>query len=395
MPASSSSSAAVPHPHPHPNNDTRKTKSQHVLQGSSAAGARALGTQLVAFYFRAPVKAFFRMRVDYMQVARAIKPAVAANAGWSFAHTTPGLLVNAVRHYGWGFIPRQVLPPMLANATVGAILYTTYLQALAGLHEPSGQRTKRIYPPPGFVACFGAGFAAGAVQSVVAAPLDALVVRFNVSDMLEGGYKSIYHYSKHKLCEIGVAGVFSGYTLSFLKESLGYGLFFGSFEFVKQQAYFEYLTWYYSSTRWPDDPHYHNIIRPHYALEPIFLLLAGASASITQQLVQHPLSKIQSVHYARLESIDYLKKLEHSPISALKRYRRSYKKTYEQCFVQAKKAGGWRAWLWMGLTMNTLRQIPSTSAGLFVFEIFRRRYGGQEEEGEHMIELEDRSILLS
>lgn len=59
MPTSSSSA------HPQ-DNDTRKTKSQHVLQGSSAAGARALGTQLVAFYFRAPVKAFFRMRVDYM-----------------------------------------------------------------------------------------------------------------------------------------------------------------------------------------------------------------------------------------------------------------------------------------------------------------------------------------
>ena len=45
--------------------ETRDPKT-HVLQGSSAAGARALGTQLVAFYFRAPVKAFFRMRVDYM-----------------------------------------------------------------------------------------------------------------------------------------------------------------------------------------------------------------------------------------------------------------------------------------------------------------------------------------
>lgn len=179
------------------------------------------------------------------------------------------------------------------------------------------------------------------------------------------------------------------------KESLGYGLFFGSFEFVKQQAYFSYLTWYYSNHGLIDlspSPH-HNVIRPHYALEPIFLLLAGASASITQQLVQHPLSKIQSVHYARLESIDYLKKLEHSPLSALKMYRRSYKKTYEQCLKQATQAGGWRQWLWMGLIMNTLRQIPSTSAGLFVFEIFRRRYSEQQEGV--TIEFADRTILLS
>lgn len=46
--------------------DRRTTTSQNALQGTTAAGARALGSQLVAFYFRAPVKAFFRMRVDYM-----------------------------------------------------------------------------------------------------------------------------------------------------------------------------------------------------------------------------------------------------------------------------------------------------------------------------------------
>ena len=155
------------------------------------------------------------------QVARAINPAVAANAGWSFAQTTPGLLTHAVKTYGWGFIPRQVLPPMVANATVGAILYTTYLQALGALYEPSSQGQKRVYPPPPFAACFTAGFIAGAVQSVAAAPLDALVVRFKVSDMLEGRYKSIYEYSKHKLREIGPRGVFAGYTLSFVKVGVG------------------------------------------------------------------------------------------------------------------------------------------------------------------------------
>jgi hypothetical protein len=106
---------------------------------------------------------------------------------------------------------------MVANATVGAILYTTYLQALAARYEPSAHSTKRVYPPPPVNATFWAGFTAGTVQSVVAAPLDALVVRFKVSDMLEGGYKSVFHYSRHKLKEIGVRGVFAGYTLSFFK----------------------------------------------------------------------------------------------------------------------------------------------------------------------------------
>lgn len=106
---------------------------------------------------------------------------------------------------------------MVANASIGAVLYTTYLQALGALHQPSSQHQRRVYPPPGWWNCFGAGFLAGGVQSVVAAPLDALVVRFNVADMLEGERMSIYAWSKTKLREIGMTGVFSGFTLSFLK----------------------------------------------------------------------------------------------------------------------------------------------------------------------------------
>ena len=139
----------------------------------------------------------------------------------------------------------------------------------------------------------------------------------------------------------------------------------------------------------------HTTIRPHYALEPIFLLLAGASASVTQQAVQHPLSKIQGVHYGRLESIDYItKNVEHQPLKVVEAYKRGYGKTYRQCRAQAAKSGGWRRWLWRGLAMNTLRQIPSTSAGLFVFEIFRRRFASEQRESV-AIEFGDRTILLN
>lgn len=43
-----------------------KEKQKDAATGASAAGARAIGARMVAFYFRAPVKAFFRPRVDYM-----------------------------------------------------------------------------------------------------------------------------------------------------------------------------------------------------------------------------------------------------------------------------------------------------------------------------------------
>ena len=48
-----------------PGNSPRRNPRQNAATGASAAGVRALSAQLVAFYFRAPIKAFFRTRVEY------------------------------------------------------------------------------------------------------------------------------------------------------------------------------------------------------------------------------------------------------------------------------------------------------------------------------------------
>jgi len=44
-----------------PNEQTRKS---HATTGASAAGVRAVSVQFMAFYFRTPIKAFFRSRVE-------------------------------------------------------------------------------------------------------------------------------------------------------------------------------------------------------------------------------------------------------------------------------------------------------------------------------------------
>lgn len=53
-------------PPPDLDSGTARKPQSNIVSGTSAAGVRAIGVQLVTFYFRAPVKAFFRMRVDYM-----------------------------------------------------------------------------------------------------------------------------------------------------------------------------------------------------------------------------------------------------------------------------------------------------------------------------------------
>lgn len=44
----------------------RKDPRGNAATGASAASVRAFTAQAVAFYFRAPVKAFFRTRVNYL-----------------------------------------------------------------------------------------------------------------------------------------------------------------------------------------------------------------------------------------------------------------------------------------------------------------------------------------
>ena len=308
---------------------------------------------------------------------------------WLEFHSQPGSPTSVSKYRVrsiWVIVLRVTLT---SRRSVGAILYTSYLQILGALHEPSSQSTKRIYPPPPVFSTYTAGFSAGAIQSVVAAPLDALQVRFSTSDVLEGHHKNMWQWGRHKLNEIGVRGVFSGWGLSFLKDSFGYGAFFATFEYVKAQSYYAFVTRYYgflklnthshSYRSGPDSDEGVLTIRPHFALEPAFLMLAGIGASVMQQVIQHPLNLVQNLHYGRLESLDYQAKLNPSGRQMLDNYYRAYEKSYRQCQIQAKRAGGWRIWLSRGFVMNTLKQVPSTSAGLVIFELVRRRYGIEAE----------------
>jgi hypothetical protein len=83
--------------------------------GAQAAGMRVIAARVVAFYFRAPVKAFFRGRIDYMGYARSINPHFQDTAKWTWRMTTPAVLWHAIRTEGWSVIPNQVMPPLIAN----------------------------------------------------------------------------------------------------------------------------------------------------------------------------------------------------------------------------------------------------------------------------------------
>lgn len=300
--------------------------------------------------------------------------------------STPMIMYYIVKERGWRFVAtngigiiqgtlfrteeliQAVFPPLFANATLGAVLYTSYLQTLASL-DPDYSSSN----PPLHKVAFTAGFIAGGIQSVLAAPLDALSTRMNVHEMLTGKHPTFWAYSIAKLSELGAPGIFAGYSFSFMKETLSYALFFAIFEGVKGQAHHAYVRRVYGS-----DP---ETSKPHYLVGPAFLLAAGVSASFAQQAIQHPIHKVQDIHLSRLESIDFrVEHIEHKEMAFYKRYSHSYQETFKQCGLQAKKVGGWRRWLFKGFLMDTVKQVPSTAAGLIVFEIMRRRWAEEDAE---------------
>ncbi|KAL8712855.1 MAG: hypothetical protein Q9220_003063 [cf. Caloplaca sp. 1 TL-2023] len=372
---------------------SRQDSKANAATGASAAGVRAISSQLIAFYFRAPVKAFFRTRVDYLAFAKAISPRVQANETWSWRMSSPGLLTHAVKTHGWTFIPNQLLPPLLANVGVGAVLYTSYLQLLGRLHSPSSESVKRVYPPPSPWKTFAAGFVAGALQSLVAAPLDALAVRFRPSDILDGRYKNMWQYGHLKTKDIGMRGVFAGWGLSCVKDSLGYGLFFATFEYVKAQGYYAFVTGYYGNngSALLANDRLEPVVNPHYAIEPSFLLLAGIAASVSQQTIHYPLSQVQEVYNRSLAAYDRNRRNTLPARQTIWMYFEAYQNTFKQCQARAIRLGGWRRWLYRGFLPNTVKQVPSTSAGLIMFELLRKRYG---EDAEPIQIQRDESIIL-
>lgn len=420
-----------------------KNSRSNAATAASAAGMRAFTAQAVAFYFRAPAKAFFRMRVDYLAFARNIHferqrqlQEAAASSPSRLKHvllwlrgTTPGVLTTAIREQGWSVVPQHVLPPLMANVAVGAVLYSSYLQILGQLHEESSLATKRVYPPPSPQDTFTAGFMAGCIQSFVAAPLDAIQARYDHRAFVPGEAtpvvatasgktvstatvantatkpQSMWTFGSAKLREIGLRGVFAGWSMSLAKDSFGNAVFFSAFEYVKAQSYYKFVKWYYGDLSdamvdllsrrrpWSSDKHLPKpqasndedpapaIIRPHYAIEPFFLLAAGVSASVAQQVAVYPISHLQLEHFNHLEDLDaaarrYRANPQKRGWRMWRAYYRAYQETWAQCSAAAKAEGRHvGTWLYRGFWWNTLRQVPSTSAGLIIFELVRRKYG--------------------
>ncbi|KAI8082863.1 mitochondrial carrier domain-containing protein [Halteromyces radiatus] len=395
-----SPAAIVPYPTPDGTTNLhikRKKAKDATSVGGSTAIARTLMLQGLYLFYRTPVKLFRPLRIDYLIMARALLPIDEASKRFSFRYTSIGMITHAVKTRGWSFLPKHVFPPLIANTVIGTVLYTTYIATLPLFHPPSAYQLHRPFPPPPYSSVFLAGCLAGAAQSIIATPIDSLKVRFEVNDLLEGKHRSLYQFAKTTLKDLGIASAYRGFTLTLLRDSLACGLFFATFEWVKQQGYYYYLDEMYGlhvvssktlqdlEISWKEqvndlihhhptkDPLNDQTIttikkeRPPLMLEPIFVILAGAAAAVAYQLIDHPFAKIHSIFYIEEGQSEFTHKSKREPVNVL------YRRTWEQCQRQVKLNGGsWIKFLYQEFGSTVLKVVPATSVGFLVFELVKR-----------------------
>lgn len=103
---------------------------------------------------------------------------------------------------------------------IGAVLFTTYITVLSQFSGTSffeSDYNHSLHSPPPFSIVFTSGAIAGAAQSLVAAPLDSLKVRFEVNDLLEGKHKSMFDFAKTTWKELGIISIYRGICLTLVK----------------------------------------------------------------------------------------------------------------------------------------------------------------------------------
>ena len=180
---------------------------------------------------------------------------------------------------------------------------------------------------PALSSTMKAGAIGGFVAALISVPLDRIKMRLEIQKVLEGRDRGVVVYAWELARRIGVRGLYRGFAFSSAKDVIAYSLFFGIFEFSKNQGYHtlkdlhavyrrmkqRILFWrpkpvqdaagtrstasqahadfastgrLYSLGREPGEP---------VLLRPVCILIAGALAALAHQAIEFPAERLKSL----------------------------------------------------------------------------------------------------
>ncbi|CCE62067.1 hypothetical protein TPHA_0B03950 [Tetrapisispora phaffii CBS 4417] len=420
--------------------DPTSSKSASTTIGALSAGGRSVVYQLTSSYLRTPVKLFKPARFDYFHYVRVILTGDANNTAinndsqsvknkfwfkrFSNAHkytsmvenSSLGLLTKALNKYGWRVIPDRVLPPLLVNSATGIVLYSTYLASLTALSKPhtNAEQYVTVFK---LQDVFASGFLAGFAQSIISTPVDAIYTRSSTLEIFESikKYNNLWIFALDKVKEIGLIGCFSGFTLVAIKESFGFAIYFTTFELIKGtlsnfilnlvNSFRKFKFKVKESFDFNSEPTSINetaskqasttflTVKEEKWVKRSFIFMGGISAALLLQLFQYPFTKIQKIHFSRLEAFDIYNRsfaknskvlqnnsltfsnmiLRHPKRSQFHIYYHSYFDTFTHIHFIHKTTGDLTRWLYKGFTNRAMTTIPGTTIGLILLDYMRSK----------------------
>ncbi|KAK6636182.1 hypothetical protein RUM43_009835 [Polyplax serrata] len=195
--------------------------------------------------------------------------------------------------------------PLAGVAVINAVVFGVY-----------GNIQKNLSDPESLGSCFISGAVAGLVQSFICSPMELVKSRMQiqtgkVSDGLLVYLKKIWRKD-------GMGGVFRGLNVTFLRESLGFGVYFSSYEWLTR-----------SESEVP--------------VSTVHLLLAGGSSGAASWLCTYPLDVVKS-------------RIQIDGMSGPRQYKSSL-----DCLVKCTRREGYR-FLFRGLGPTLIRAFPTNAA---------------------------------
>ncbi|KAI9297183.1 mitochondrial carrier, partial [Neoconidiobolus thromboides FSU 785] len=327
-----------------PINQIKNSPYSSVLTGI----ARSVIMYPLYFWFRAPIKLFRPIRIDYLDLARALVPPeqMKKKSGQliNFRTTSIGLISHAVKKKGVKFIPKYVLPPMFINSFIGISLFATYDQTLPIFKNYFDQSTS----------FYLAGFMAGFSQSIIATPFDSIKIRMEAKQLLDGKHRNISTYYKSTLKQLGVSAAYRGFLLNCVKDSLGFAAFFGLFENSKR-----YLTDHYGIIKAPET----KLTWGQVFKQGSIVVASGIIAGTGFQFIDYPLEKARTILLVRAGKMEinqpYFKKL--------------YSGTAKQILKLIKREGA-RNFFFKGFGNSLYKAVPSTAVGFLCYEFISNHF---------------------
>ncbi|KAI9341535.1 mitochondrial carrier domain-containing protein [Zopfochytrium polystomum] len=353
------------------------------------------GKGLLKWWFRVPIKLFRPSVVNPMLVFNMMAEAEGKKV-------SAGYVRNVVREEGFQLISKNMLPLLICNSIVGAVLFNVYtatadhLEALAAFDSSTpttvfhhmSQFSHHFHP-------FFAGAVAGLAQSVLATPLDNVTRRVNPEVMAARRGEGMIGLAIRAVREamppalgplprwvggrlnresvtrdlINIEGrlrfFWEGWWLNAFKDSLGFALFFGFFETTRKHGKHFVVTlheqYFQASAGGNTDSEASPGEKPR---RPLFVsigqvtavIIAGALAGAGYQLVIYPFDRLP--HLVPADATDGL-----APPGSVKG-KVDWPKTYEMATSRA----GLRI-LYQGLGSQLVRIAPPSAIGLLIYEI--------------------------